>query len=768
METASVLTIDEALRQAVEHHRSDRIADAERIYRAILEQIPGHPDANHNLGLIAVRVGRADLALPHLRAAVAANGGIPAFHASLGNALMTLNQTDEAEHHYRRALALDSAQPDANVGLGHIHQNRGMPEQAAEFYRRALAVRPDLAEASMFLGTILQDRGQIDEAIALYRQAIATAPGFALPYYNLGLALHGRNRLDEAIDALHQAIRLDPGFIEAHNLMGGILWQLGRYRDSVECYDRALSVNPDFAKAHHNKGNSLRDLGHLDDAIACFQRALSIDPNIPEALNSIGRTLEDQGRMDEALHYYERSVAVQPPLSESLNNMANVLMGMGRYDEAVTQYQRAAAISPKAVDAHRNLLSAIMFHPGWTLEQRYAEHRRFEDLHARPLYPEAVSFGNSRDPGRRLRIGYLSSDFRGHSVARNLLPLIRAHHRDAVELFLYANVKQPDARTETFQSLADGWRSVMGQSDRQIADMIRADGIDILVILAGRFDQNRPLVAAYRPAPVQVSFHDPATSGMEVMDAIITDPVLTPRHGRERFAERPFRLPSFYLHAPMEDSPPPAPPPMLRNGYPTLGCFNSPAKLSTDALTLWAEVMRRIPESRLVLKYRNLISTPSIGNRITAIMAEHGVTPDRIQLLGSVDDTASHLALYDRIDIALDPFPFNGSTTTFEALWMGVPVVTLPGETMLGRWTASILTPLKLRDLIAATPADYVDTCERLCRDPESLAALRAGLRGRIVASPLCDAGAKARHMERIYRALWRRWCRQQSDAGVP
>ncbi|WP_173984408.1 glycosyltransferase family 41 protein [Magnetospirillum sp. SS-4] len=759
METASVVTVDEALRQAVEHHRAGRMAEAERIYRAILEQVPHHPDANHNLGLIAVHFGKAEPALPYLRAAVAARPGAAAFHAGLANALMVLGRVDEAESCHRQALAIDPDLPDANVALGHVEQNRGRTDEAVALYRRAIAVRPDFAEPLMFLGIIHQDRGELDEAIALYRRAIAAAPGFTLAHYNLGLALHAQNRLDEAIDALRRAVELKPDFAEALNLMGGTLWALGRYRDSIDCYDRILEFRPDFAKGYHNKGNSLRDMGRPEEALACFQRALDIDPNLAEPLNSMGRTLEDLGRLDDALDCYRRAAALRPDLSETRNNMGNVLMGTGRYDEAVIHYLDAVDLNLKSASAHRNLLSAILFHPGWTLERRYAEHRRFEDLHARPHYPSTVSFANPPDPDRRLRVGYLSSDFRGHSVARNLLPLVHAHDRGRVELFFYANVNRPDAQTLEFQGLADGWRSVVGHDDRQIAEVMRADSIDILVVLAGRFDNNRPLVAAYRPAPVQISFHDPATSGLEVMDAIITDPVLTPRHGRERFAERPIRLPSFYLHAPIDNAPPVTPPPMLRNGYPTLGSFNSPAKLSRDTLVLWAEVMRRLPTARLALKYRNLMSTPSIGARIIAIMAEHGVEAERIELLGSVDGVAEHLALYDRIDVALDPFPFNGSTTTFEALWMGVPVVTLPGEAMLGRWTASILTPLKLTGLIAASSAGYVDICERLCADSDGLTALRSGLRDRIVASPLCDAKAKARHMERIYRALWRRWC---------
>jgi protein O-GlcNAc transferase len=685
------MTLDEAFALAVAHHQAGRLAEADHVYRAIVEAVPDHPESHHNLGLIALQCGRADLAPPLLEAALALRPDYPEAHYNLALALQSLGRADEAVGHYRRAIALNPADVLARNNLGNILKQWGLLDEAAACFRQVLALRPDHPEAHSNLAMTVLDQGETEAALTLL--------------------------------------------------------------------DRALALRPDYPEAHYNRAIVLERLGRPDEAEAANRRALALRPDYAEAHLNLANIQMPKGEIDEARTHAERAIAIRPDHAMAHNTLGNILETLGRFDDAAAHLRRALEIDPTYVNAHRNLLASTLYQPSWTPEQRFAEHRRFEARHAQPLYPDAVSFDNSRDPGRRLRIGYLSSDLWNHPVGRNLLPLIEAHDRSKVELAFYAHVIRPDATTRRFQSLADLWRPVQGLSDGAVADLIRADAIDVLVVLAGRFDRNRPLVAAHRPAPVQISFHDPATSGMEVMDAIITDRVMTPRHGTELFAERPLRLPSFYLHDPIAEAPPVAPPPMLRNGHPTFGSFNNPAKLSDQTLALWAGVLRAIPGSRLRLKYKTWFAAPGLVRRVLDVMAGHGVAPERIELPGASEDTRAHLSQYDAIDIALDPFPFNGSTTTFEALWMGVPVVTLAGETMVSRWSASMLTTLRLTGLIAASPADYVDICQRLVSDPAALAGLRAGLRDRVAASPLCNSGLKARHLERAYGALWRRWC---------
>jgi predicted O-linked N-acetylglucosamine transferase (SPINDLY family) len=514
--------------------------------------------------------------------------------------------------------------------------------------------------------------------------------------------------------------------------------------------------------AHSNLGNAFRDQGKLDEAVAHCERAVALKPDLAMAHNNLGNALQDQGKLDDAMMHYERAIALKPDYAEAHHNLGTVFMNQGRPEEAIAQYESALAIKPGYVLAHRCLLLAALYHPSWSQERRFLEHRRFERLHAQPLYPSGLFHASSPDPQRKLRVGYFSSDLGRHPVGRNLLPVVEAHDREQVELIFYSTARFPDQMTARFCALADRWRSMNGSDDRSVAEAIRSDQIDVLVSLAGRFDGNQPLVSAHRPAPVQVSFHDPATSGLSVVDALIADRILVPRRRSEAFTERPIRLPNFYVHSPNLDAPAPSPLPMIRNGYPTFGSFNNPAKLNDETLALWAELLRRSPEAHLKLKYRNWFSSRAVIQRVRSIMLRHSIDFERIDLLPMFDDGSSHLERYNDIDVALDPFPFSGSTTTFEALWMGIPVVTLLGANMAGRWSASMLTSLNLPELIAKTPADYIRICEKLCSEPERLADLRQRLRSLVASSPLCNGRHQARHLERVYRSLWRKWCRER------
>lgn len=336
-------------------------------------------------------------------------------------------------------------------------------------------------------------------------------------------------------------------------------------------------------------------------------------------------------------------------------------------------------------------------------------------------------------------------------MGRNLEPVLANRDRERFEVVLYADVAREDATSARLKALADRWESIAGLSDAAVADRVRGEGIDILVLLAGRFDRNRPLVASWRAAPVQVSFHDPGTSGLREMDYLIADRVLVPgKRPVERFTERVVRLPSFYVHAPLAgltigEAP-------SRNlGRVTFGSFNNPAKVGPGVLALWREVLDAVPGSQLRVRFKNWFSNTGLRDRF-----ERALGAGRVEFEGEEADLAGHLCSYNRVDVALDPFPFTGSTRTFEALWMGVPVVTLAGEAMAGRWSASMLRALGLGDLIAGTPEEYVRVAVGLAGDGSRRADLRRSLRARVAASPLCDGRARARQIERLYRALWK------------
>ncbi|MEO5373464.1 MAG: tetratricopeptide repeat protein [Alphaproteobacteria bacterium] len=676
-------------------------------------------------------------------------------HSNLGFALQTLGRIAEAEASCRRALVLRPDYVEAHSNLGNALHGLGRLEEAEASYRRALALKPGHVEALGNLGVVLRDLGRLVDAEASLRRALALKPDYAEAHNTLGVTLKGLGRSEDALASLRRAVALRPEYAEAQGNLAAMLADQGRLDDAEAGYRRVLALRPDHAEAHNNLGVILKDLGRPEEAVASLRRAVALKPDYAEAHGNLAVALVDLGRLDEAEATYRRALAINPEYAEAHSNLGNALFAQGRIDEAITHLEQAVEGRPDLADAHRNLLSMLLYHPSLDQETIFAAHRRFETLHARPHYPSIQPHRNGRDPKRRLRIGYLSADFRAHSVARNLLPILRNHDRARFELYCYAEVFRPDDVTAAFQSLADRWRVTVGQSDQQVAAQIREDGIDILVCLAARFEKNRPLVCAWRPAPIQISYHDVATSGLEVMDYIISDRVLTPRNSSERFAERPLCLPGFYIG----EIPPGIPPVRRRNGPIVFGCLNNPAKITVNVISLWANILNDNPNSTLLLKYRNWYDGTALRDRVIAEFARSGIDASRLNFSSAVDILDKHLDIYNEIDIALDPFPFSGSTTTFEALIMGVPVITMPGENMVSRWTAAMLTSLGLTDLIADTPWDYLDRAGRLAEDADRRSDLRITLRNRVARSSLCDHVGKTRHIERLYRATWRRWC---------
>ena len=575
-------------------------------------------------------------------------------------------------------------------------------------------------------------------------------------------AHHQAGRLTEAVAAYRRALAIGPDYPEAHYHLGNALDALGRQDEAAIAWQAASTLNPNHAEAHNNLGVALEAEGRLDEAASAYARAAALKPNFAAAHSNLCNVFRYQGKLDEAVGACERALALQPDFAAAFNNLGNARKEQGRLDEALAHYRRAHEIEPARGEFHLNLLTGLLYHPGVDDAARFAEHLRFGQLHA-PAPARIGTHSNAPDPRRRLRIGYVSADLYDHPVARNLLPLVEAHDRTRFELFFYANPRRSDDTTARFRARADGWRVIKGLSDAQAAEAIRADGIDILVLLAGHFDGNRPLVAAHAPAPVQISFHDPATSGLAAIDYLIADRILVPRQSKESFVERVVRLPFIYVARPIAAAPPVGPLPARGAGATTFGCLNNPIKITDQVLRLWGAVMSEIPASRLLLKFKRNYASAALRERVRAVLGPRGIAAERVILRAEYQDLADHLDHYRDIDIALDPFPFSGATTTFEALWMGVPVVTLVGDFMASRWSASMLSALGLPELIASTPDEYVAICKRLAADSQALAEVRAGLRDRVAASPLCDVPGGARQIERLYRALWRRWCNRRA-----
>ena len=499
--------------------------------------------------------------------------------------------------------------------------------------------------------------------------------------------------------------------------------------------------------------------GRRDDAARIYRQVLDVAPGHVIALNQLALIAADADDLTEAIRLTRLAVQADPGFVTGHANLGNLFKADGQVDEAVAAYRTALALDPTQVAVHRSLLNALLYLSDLDPDQRFAEHLAFARQHQPRAEDALPPLANDRDPERRLRIGIVSADLHIHPVARNLLPLFEHRDRAGFALFCYADVPAPDAYTERLRGHADGWRSTSGLSDRAIAELVRADAIDVMLVLAGVFDRNRPLVACYRPAPVQVSMFDGATSGVRGMDYWVSDPIMSPPRSRERFTERVVHIERLVAYQPLDPLPELRPQPATVNGYVTFGSFNRPSKISRTAIALWSAVLRAVPTARLALRYRHFFGREPAQARFRAVFAAHGIGPERLDFLPGIP-TLGHLQAIGSVDIALDTTPFAGVTTTFDTLSMGVPVLARAGDSAMSRMSATLLHAVGLDDLIAEDDATFVASAARLANDIGRLIDLRTSLRDAVPRSPLCDGVTYARSLEALWRRLWRDWCR--------
>ena len=764
---SAATAIDELFAAAIKLHQAGRLAEAEDLYRRLLALQPDHADALNLLGVLANQTERYDLAVELIGRAIAHNGQNPGYFSNLGNALKQQHKLDEAIAAYRRAAAIAPNYFKAHYNLGLALLQQGKPDAAVDAYRRALAIEPGNAFAHCDLGVALQEQGKLDEAVAAFRRAIGLQPNYVKAHANLGMALDKQGKVDDAIAAWRQTVAIAPGFAEGHFQLGNALFVGNSIEEAGAAYREAIKLKPDYAEAFLNQGNVFRAQGKSAEAIAAYREAIRIFPNYAKAHSNLGIALLEQGKLTEAVAACRRAITLQPAMAEAHANLAVALWQQGKIDAAAAQCREAIRIQPDFPKAFSDLLFCLNYDEKMTPEALFAVHRewgeRFEPRAIRPVH------ANARAPGRRLKIGYVSPDFRWHSVAYFFEPLLKGHDRQAVEVFCYADVSRPDGVTAYFQGHAEHWLSTIGLSDEALACRVRDDGIDILVDLTGHTAHNRLGVFARKPAPVQATWLGyPNTTGLRAIDYRLVDAITDPPGEACAVAsETLVRLPGGFLcYGGLTGAPDPGQPPCLGTGIVTFGSFNNASKIAATALDAWSALLLRLPRSRLLLKAAAFADSATRA-AFLAQFVERGVAPERVELVAWLPGAVAHVSLYGRVDIALDPFPYNGTTTTCEALWMGVPVVTLCGNRHAGRVGASLLTQVGLRDLIAGSVEDYVGIAADLAADPARLAELRRTLRPRLEASPLCDGPGFARQVEAAYRTMWRRWCEAPATAAA-
>jgi protein O-GlcNAc transferase len=751
---------------------------------------PTQEDALYVLATVNRRSGAPDHAIENLRAALALRPDFTACRLDLCQLLFERGERDVALKLAEEGLAIEPDAADLHFCLGALRLAAGAHDKAAASFEAAVTIAPTHAAASRQLALVRLTQGELDASRRALRALEASAVAEdAAHWLNLGLAFHGKSALVDAKQCYESAIELQPSLAEARACLGAALQDEGSLDAAIASYEQALQLRPDYAPAHNKLGTAFQAAGRLDHAIAhyrssialtpdsaeahrnlgtafqarhdfeaamsCYERALALDPDDPAIHINLGTLFRWQGELDAAEASCRRALASAPDSTVALSNLGSILQEQGEHDAAIASLRQALGHEPDHADAQTNLLFTLNYHPDMHAEEIFAAYHAFDQRIGAPLRATWRGHANLRDPNRRLKVGYVSPDFRLHSVRHFLEPLLSSHDKQAVEVFAYSEFAGQDATTARYKNYADHWLSTVGLSDDAVTERIRADSIDILVDLAGHTSKNRLRVFARKPAPVSLSWLGFGyTTGLSAIDYFLTDSASAPEGSEDLFAEQPWRLTTpGYAYRPADGMGAVSVLPALGRGFITFGTLTRAMRINHRTIKVWSQILHRVPKSRLVVDSANY-QDPSMRAALLAKFAAHGIDAERLQL-------GFHSPPWDvlrGIDIGLDCFPHNSGTTLFETLYMGLPYVTLAGRPSVGRLGSSILVGVGHPEWIAHTEDEYVEIAVALASDLPALAALRAGLRAQMQAGAVMDEAGFARKLEAAYREMFARW----------
>ncbi len=709
---------DRLFRQALDCHRAGRLAEASGLYHEILQATPNHADVLYFLGVLAHETGQPTRAVELIRRALAIVPDQARCFNILGVDLMALGMADEAEASFRRAIALDDS-PDAYSNLG----------------------------------VLCNQQARFDDAIAACRQALARDPGHAAAHYNLGNAYRAKGAMEAAAESFRRAVDCDPEHARALSALGQVLKTLARAEEAVPFLKRAIALMPGQAGLHRDLGDALQTLGQLSDAMASYERSLQLEPEHSAAWYSAGCAESSRKEYVSAIACFRRALDITPDWPQAQHNLGQVLFKLGQVDEALDLFRRAAAGGDPALP--QGAIAVII--PGSPASDNQAildARRTWADRQLPPRRTTGPTSRRVRTGDEQLRIGYVSSFFHDHNWMKPVWGLINQHDRRQFEVHLFSDAPASEIRHGYRGHPQDRFHDTTGLSNEALSQCIEHAEIDLLVDLNGYSAIHRLPLFTRRPAPVVVGwFNIYATTGITSYDYLIGDDVVIPPAEERFYCEKIVRLPGSYLTFDVTyPVPPVAGSPCLTNKAITFGCLASQYKITTEVVAAWSRILRQVPDSSLFLKNGALVSA---GSRqfVHDLFDRHHVSPKRVRL-GGPSDHYQFLQAYGEIDIALDTFPYNGGTTTTEAIWQGVPVVTFYGDRWASRTSASILRAAALGELVGQGLEDYISLAIRLANSPDDLLDLRRNMRSRLRDSPVCDTQTFARNMERLYRRM--------------
>jgi predicted O-linked N-acetylglucosamine transferase (SPINDLY family) len=681
-----------------------------------------------------------------------------------GLAHFRAGRLDRAAQIYAQVLAFDPDQPDALRLLGTLEHERGCYAAAIDLLERARAVEPARADLAFALGSAEEAAGRRDRAEIRLHQALALAPDLAGGHGNLADLLRRSGRLDQAIGHFGHAAAFEPDRALWQHKLGAVLQQRGMVDAALAAFGRGVALDPGDATGRYNLGTLLYERRHMAPALATLTATCALDPGRVDGQFNRGVVALNADDLALASACFERTVELKPDYAEAWNSLGAAVQGQGELQRALACFRRALELKQNYDESYSNLLFLINYIPEYTDAEHFRENRRWAQA-LEQASPPAPALANDPDPDRRLRLGFVSPEFSREQNYMAFFEAVLAHHdRDRFEIYCYGDVARPDEATRRVAALAHVWRDIYGLDNDRRAELIRADRIDILVNLCGWLPLHRGLFAR-RMAPVQVAYiNHVSTTGLANMDWRISDRWIDPPGLTERWnTERLYRLATGYACY----TPPPYAPaidalPASANGFVTFGSFNFLAKVTPEVVAVWAEILRTVPNARLLIKAVTL-SDAAARARYRDLFAGAGVDPGRIDMVGRVPDATDNLRVVHRADIALDPFPFNGGKSTCDVLWMGLPVIAYAGNSMIARVASSMISRAGLPELVGDGLKAYVGIAVALARDLPRLAALRATMRQRLAASTLFDMVGHTRELEAAYRDMWRRWCVERS-----
>lgn len=660
---------------------------------------------------------------------------------------------DVAEQMYRAILSQAGAHAPTLCNLGVLLVRAGKLDEAEQKYQLALATISGYPDAHFNLGNLYRRSNQFALAATHYRECLNGNPQHASAAYNFGLVYAAVGDMHAAVEMFRAVVRLEPGNADAYGRLGDAHVRCGQLNEGIAAFRKGVDLKPSDPRGLYNLGLALSNAGKSAEATECIQKALKLKPDYAEAHNALGLNLEFQGRKDDALFHYQKAVELKPDLADAWSNLGTNLAEQGRCEEAINCLRESLTHRSDTPAIHSNLLLLLNYSSDLKPLDVAKEHFEWATKFATPV-PDPLPLPHPHESTRKMRVGYISSDYRNHTVA-NFIELLLTHHdRNRVEVYAYASILRPDDTTEKLRKLADHWRPIGGLPDGQAYEMIRKDQLDVLIELNGHTAGNRLTLLAQRPAPIQLTlFGYPNTTGMAAVDYRITDAVSDPVGTTEELSvERLLRLPEVpWAYVPPDLNIPVTPLPSSEKKQFTFGCLNNSAKISDACLNTWIKLIQSIPGTKLML----LAGQSQAGSkRLMDRFTKAGILRERIEMVMRLP-REKYFEAYQQFDISLDPFPYNGGVTTGDSLWMGVPVLTVAGPSYVSRQGVMVNTTLGLNDFTADSPETLIALAKSWTQRRPELAEIRANLRQRLLASALADGPRYVRNLEAALRDVW-------------